>query len=71
MPTPSVPVAFTPEQVARMHMALLSFIETVESTGGVDADTLAPAGDPEWIDLGEAYVEACNALETIPKTNAC
>jgi hypothetical protein len=47
--------------IERQKNALLSFIETIEATGGVNAD-LSPAGDPEWRDLGEAYAEACSVL---------
>lgn len=66
MPVPSEPVTFAPEQVARIHMALLSFLETVEATGGVDPDTMGPVAAPTWTDLGEAYVEACDALGHSP-----
>lgn len=50
----------------RQHRALLSFIETVESTGGVTAN-LDPVECPAWHDLGEAYVEACSVLGHKPK----
>jgi hypothetical protein len=42
--------------------ASVMLIETVESTGGVisyEDGTHAPAGDPDWIDLGDAYLRAC------------
>jgi len=47
--------------IERQKNALLSFIETIEATGGVNRD-LSPVGDPEWQDLGEAYAEACSVL---------
>ncbi len=40
--------------IERQKNALLSFIETIEATGGVNRD-LSPVADPEWQDLGEAY----------------
>jgi hypothetical protein len=50
------------EQVERLRRPLLSFIETIDATGGVGAD-LSPVADEDWLDLGEAYAEACSALE--------
>jgi hypothetical protein len=50
--------------------ALLNFCTTIESTGGViqyKDGNYAPEGDPEWIDLGDAYLAACAALERKPK----
>ena len=52
------------------NFALRKFVETIEATGGVfdtGDGTLAPVGDPEWIDLGEAYIEACAELGRDPK----
>ena len=51
-------------------MALASFCSTIEMTGGVRQEgtgLYAPVGDPDWIDLGEAYLEACLALDRLPK----
>lgn len=45
--------------------ALETFCETVENTGGVALGPKGgtfPVGDREWLDLGEAYVEACRVL---------
>jgi hypothetical protein len=45
--------------------ALAEFVDVIEATGGVakdDAGLHAPMADPEWIDLGEAYVRACAVL---------
>lgn len=50
---------------------LVSFCTTIEATGGVQVDRsgfAAPKGDPEWIDLGEAYLAACELLGRRPKT---
>ena len=47
------------------RQALCQFVQTVDATGGVFRDESgchAPLADPEWIDLGEAYVQACAAL---------
>ena len=45
--------------------ALRAFIAAIEVTGGVITDGrgfLVPVADDEWIDLGEAYAQACAAL---------
>jgi hypothetical protein len=47
------------DTIERQRRPLLSFLETIEATGGVNAD-LSPVAD--WQDLGEAYAEACSAL---------
>lgn len=50
--------------------ALQIFIEAIEATGGVFKDRkgyFVPVADEDWIDLGEAYVEACHALDEPPK----
>jgi hypothetical protein len=44
-------------------------VATIEATGGVvqfGDGTVAPQGDPEWIDLGEAYLVACAELQRLP-----
>lgn len=49
--------------------ALESFIWTINATGGVIEfrdGTVAPEADPEWIDLGDAYLTACRALGKTP-----
>lgn len=49
--------------------ALREFVDTINATGGIveGADGLAaPAADPEWCDLGEAYLKACSALGVDP-----
>lgn len=48
--------------------ALIAFINTIESTGGVrrhrfgGRSFVVPVADDEWGDLGEAYVMACKAI---------
>ena len=44
---------------------LLKFVDTIEITGGVYKDHKGlyhPGGDPEWIDLGDVYIQACKVL---------
>ncbi len=51
-------------------MALASLCSTIEATGGVrklEDGLYAPVGDEDWIDLGEAYLDACLALDRLPK----
>ena len=57
------------EKISAMERALVSFCLTIENTGGVVENRLglmAPKIDTDWIDLGEAYVEACEALAREP-----
>lgn len=45
--------------------ALTEFVDAVDACGGVarTRDGLhEPLGDREWVDLGEAYMNACAAL---------
>jgi hypothetical protein len=49
--------------------ALESFIGAIEATGGVVIDhkgLACPVADPDWIDLGDAYLQACRALGREP-----
>lgn len=55
-----------PEALKR---AALEFVSTIELTGGLDADD-QPAVDPEWYDLGQAYVAVCRALGRQPLTTS-
>lgn len=53
-----------------MIEALTEFINAIEATGGCvldDRDMATPVADPEWVDLGEAYLKACEALCREPK----
>ena len=48
----------------------VSACSTTLPTGGVERDEMglyAPVGDPDWVDLGEAYLDACLALDRLPK----
>lgn len=50
--------------------ALRAFVAVIDSTGGVEEDDKGypvPVADTEWIDLGAAYVVACEALGVQPK----
>jgi hypothetical protein len=63
MPQPSAPADAT-------TIALLAFVTTIESAGGVTTDSQGhalPVADDEWIDLGDAYLQACKALRQEPK----
>lgn len=53
---------------AKMIAALKAFVDTINATGGVVADGsgFVPAGDDEWLDLGAAYIQACESLEKDP-----
>lgn len=41
--------------------AMLEFIDCIDSTGGINEDD-CPAVDPEWLDLGDVYMQACAAM---------
>jgi hypothetical protein len=63
MPQPSAPADAT-------TTALLAFVTTIETTGGVSTDSqgqTVPVADDEWVDLGDAYLQACRALRREPK----
>lgn len=45
--------------------ALESFCSTIDVTGGLNAQG-NPVADEEWIDLGDAYAEACEVLGRKP-----
>lgn len=49
---------------------LADLCDTIEATGGVRREAsghVAPVADPDWIDLGEAYLAACEVLGRKPK----
>lgn len=54
--------------VKTAKQVLADLCATIDAAGGVlYRDGLAaPLGDPEWIDLGEVYLEACAALGRAP-----
>ena len=45
--------------------ALREFIDAINATGGVTKvkDGIVPVADLDWLDLGEAYASACQALQ--------
>lgn len=60
------------KSVTAMRDALLDFVSTIETTGGIQSDpegpgTDVPVGDTEWVDLAESYKAACAALGRAPK----
>ncbi len=49
--------------------ALQQLVDTINATGGLvvaDDGFIAPVADPDWIDLGAAYLSACKALGLDP-----
>lgn len=49
----------------KAYAVLVGLVNTIESTGGVLENRrghLLPVADPEWIDLGDVYKSACEAL---------
>ena len=52
-----------------LRAALWNLVSTIEATGGVVEDqygNTTPKADHDWIDLGEAYLTACQALGREP-----
>ena len=54
--------------VKRAVDVLRELCDTVDAAGGVlyRNGLAVPLGDPEWIDLGEIYLDACLALGRAP-----
>jgi len=53
-----------------MRKALMEFVQSIDNVGGVillSNGLHVPVIDEDWIDLGEAYVEACKALGRGPR----
>jgi hypothetical protein len=53
----------------KLTLALESFIGAIEAVGGIFRDRKGyprPIGDPDWIDLGKAYLQACHELGREP-----
>lgn len=49
--------------------ALWNFCDVIDNTGGIKKDDKGyhvPVADEDWIDLGEAYMRACDALGRKP-----
>jgi hypothetical protein len=70
---PSIPVTeeWSIQDAAAAVQALRDFVLTVEVTGGIFTDVdaggvVAPYADPDWCDVGEAYLLACTALGRQP-----
>lgn len=59
--------------MSKVEKALVSFCETIEATGGVFMEhdgttgTTVPVADENWVDLGLAYIDACEALDRTPQ----
>ena len=56
------------EQFREMVETLLDLVGTIDVTGGVSYNADGepePAGDPEWIDLGDVHVRAKRILEEV------
>lgn len=56
-----------------LREALLTFVDCIDGTGGVIRDRKGyyrPVGDTDWIDLGDAYIQACTALGREPVVDA-
>jgi hypothetical protein len=52
--------------------ALREFVDAINATGGVTTDRkgyTVPVADQEWIDLGDAYDKACEALGVKPQAD--
>lgn len=52
------------------HLALVELVKTINFTGGLtknDSGEYVPAVDEDWVDLGNAYLRACEALGIQPK----
>lgn len=54
----------------KAQAALKAFVDAIDATGGVvefENGEIVPAVDEEWLDLGDAYMQACDALGVEPK----
>ncbi len=68
--TPVSDQAGTDGRPDAVREALHGFIETIEAVGGClrdGGDTVAPAGDPDWLDLADVYLRACRAMGREPR----
>lgn len=57
-----------------LEKPLLDFCDCIEATGGVmetrshkGCEIVVPIADEEWSDLGDSYLQACEALGRKPK----
>lgn len=58
------------ESAPLLRNVIDKLIRTVEATGGVEKNedgTYSPLADPDWLDLGDTYIEACEAIGREPK----
>jgi hypothetical protein len=68
-PEPYVMAKQAREQGDLLRAALWDLVSTIEATGGVIEDEFGntfPEADHDWLDLGEAYLAACQALGRQP-----
>jgi len=61
-----------PEDQEKIKTYLSAFCDVIDNAGGLTDDEEgtglpAPVGAPSWIDLAEAYENACAALGREPK----
>jgi hypothetical protein len=54
------------DRIERLELALRAFMSCIDVTGGLQDDD-CPVIDPEWLDLGDAYLLACKTLGVEPK----
>jgi hypothetical protein len=60
-------------RTSKMAAALKALVDAINATGGLVSSgpvSVAPAADPEWVDLGDAYLLACEALGVTPFPHA-
>jgi hypothetical protein len=61
----------TEDRVREALEALREFVSDINVTGGVVENpdgTYSPAADEDWVDLGQTYMRACEALGLTPET---
>ena len=66
-------IKFLEARNGRLERALTAFINTVNATGGLvrlEDGTYGLEVDPDWIDLADAYLSACNALARQPMVHS-
>ena len=55
--------------MTKEQQALKAFVDAIDATGGVRRQSdgcYVPVADEDWIDLGDAYLDACIALDRKP-----
>lgn len=60
--------------MSEAEKVLAALCETIEATGGLIVrksswgnDVVAPAGDEDWSDLADIYLDACRVLKREPQ----